>query len=71
MVEVRSKILQQSEDLLEYPDPIVFMSLVVDTSGCLYEYFIRLLFLYAHREVSALDNELQEESYQFRFLRTV
>jgi hypothetical protein len=31
--------------------------------------FSRLLFLHAHREVSALDNEIPEESGQFRFLR--
>jgi len=34
----------------------------------MYEDFIRLLFLHAHREASALTNELQEESDQFRFL---
>ena len=31
--------------------------------------FSRLLFLHAHREVSALANEIPEESDQFRFLR--
>jgi hypothetical protein len=31
--------------------------------------FSRLLFLHAHREASALANELPEESEQFRFLR--
>ena len=41
----------------------------VDTSGRLYDDFIRLLFLHAHREASALANELPEESDQFRFLR--
>ena len=30
--------------------------------------FFRLLFLHAHREASALANELQEVSDQFRFL---
>ena len=45
------------------------LPLVVNTSGRLYEDFIRLLFLHAHREASALTNELQEESDQFRFLR--
>ena len=40
----------------------------VDTSGRIYDDFIRLLFLNSHREVSALPNELPEESDQFRFL---
>ncbi len=46
-----------------------FIPLVVDTTGRVYDEFIRLLFLHAHREVSALVNELAEESDQFRFLR--
>ena len=41
----------------------------MDTSGRPYDDFIRLLFLHAHREASALANELPEESDQFRFLR--
>jgi hypothetical protein len=45
------------------------MSVAVDTVGRIYEDFSRLLFLYAHREASALANELPEESEQFRFLR--
>ena len=39
------------------------------TTGRMYDDFIRLLFLHAHRETSALANELPEESDQFRFLR--
>ncbi len=42
----------------------------VDTAGRIYDDFSRLLFLHAHREASALANELPEESEQFRFLRT-
>jgi hypothetical protein len=41
----------------------------VDTSDRLYHEFIHLQFLYDHREASDLDNELPEESDQFRFLR--
>ena len=41
----------------------------MDTTGRLYDEFIRLLFLHGHREVSALADELPEESDQFRFLR--
>ena len=45
------------------------MSLVVDTSGLIYDDFSRLLFLHVHREALALVNELPQESGQFRFLR--
>jgi hypothetical protein len=51
------------------PEPIDFIPVAVDTSGRIYEDFSRLLFLYAHRETSALANEIPEESEQFRFLR--
>ncbi len=51
------------------PEPIAFMSVAVDTSVRVYDDFSRLLFLHAHREASALVNELPEESEQFRFLR--
>ena len=37
--------------------------------GQKFDDFSRLLFLYAHREASALSNEIPEESEQFRFLR--
>ena len=37
--------------------------------GRVYDDFSRLLFLHAHREASALSNEIPEESEQFRFLR--
>ena len=47
------------------------MTVTVDTSGRIYDDFSRLLLLHAHREASALDNELPEESDQFRFLRDV
>ena len=43
----------------------------MDTSGRLYDDFLRLLFLHAHREASALADELPEESDQFRFLHAV
>ena len=42
----------------------------MDTIGRLYDEFIRLLFLDAHREAMVLDNELPEDSDQFRFLRS-
>ena len=51
------------------PDPIVFLSVTVSTSGHVYDDFVRLLFLHAHREGSILAGELPEKSDQFRFLR--
>ena len=66
---VRIKIRHYRNIYLNHPDPIAFIPLAVDTTGRLYDEFIRLLFLHAHREASALANELPEESDQFRFLR--
>jgi hypothetical protein len=51
------------------PDPITFLPAAVDTTGRLYDDFSRLLFQHAHREASALTNEIPEESGQFCFLR--
>jgi hypothetical protein len=68
---VRKKILHYLQLYINRPDPIDFLPVVVDTTGRLYDDFSRLLFLHDHREVSALDNEIPEESDQFRFLREV
>ena len=65
----RLKIRHYRHVYLNRPDPIAVIPLAVDTTGRLYDEFIRLLFLYAHREASALANELPEESDKFRFLR--
>ncbi len=67
--EVRIKIRHYRNVYLNHPDPIDFVPVVVDTTGHLYDEFIRPLFLYPHREVSTLTNDLPEESDQFRFLR--
>ena len=45
------------------------MPVTVDTSDRIYDDFVRLLFLHAHREALALANDIPEESGQFRFLR--
>jgi hypothetical protein len=66
---VRAKIRHYRQWYLNRPDPIAFMPVAVDTSGRVYDDFSRLLFLHAHREASTLDNEIPEESEQFRFLR--
>jgi hypothetical protein len=59
---VRIKISHYRNLYLNHPEPIVFIPLAVDTTGRMYDEFILLLFLHAHREASALDNELPEES---------
>ena len=68
---VRIKIRHYRNLYLNRPDPIVFIPLVVDTTGSLYDDFIRLPLLHDHREESVLTHELPEESDQFRFLRSV
>ena len=67
---VRIKIRNYRNVYLNRPDPIVFIPLGVDTTGHVYDEFIRLLFLNTHCETSVLTNELPEESDQFRFLRS-
>ena len=56
---------------IDRPEPITFMPVAVDTSGRIYDDFLRLLFLDTHREASALTNDIPEESGHFRFLDTV
>jgi hypothetical protein len=58
----RKKIIHSRQLYIDRPDPIAFMPVTVDTSGRIYDDFSRLLFLHAHREASALGNELPEES---------
>ena len=67
----RKKILHYRQLYVDRPEPIAFMPVAVDTGGRIYDDFSRLLFLHAHREASALTNELPEESGQFRFIRAV
>ena len=66
----RIKIRHYRNLYLNHPDPIAFITLAVDTTGRMYDEFIRLLFLHSHREASTLANELSEESDQFRFLHS-
>ena len=67
---VRIKIRHYHNLFLNRPDPIPFIPLTVDTTGRLYDDFIRFFFFHSTREASALANELPEESDQFRFLRS-
>ncbi len=41
----------------EQPDPVVFMPVAASTSGQINEETLRLLFLHAHREATALAGE--------------
>ncbi len=61
----RAKIHHYRQLYINRPEPITFMTVAIDTTGRIYEDFSRLLFLHAHREASALANELPEESEQF------
>jgi hypothetical protein len=63
------KIRHYRQVYADRSDPIMFLSIVVSTSGHVYEDFTRLFFLHVHREASILSGELPEESEQFRFLR--
>ena len=56
----RTKIRHYRQLYINRPDPIAFMPLAVDTAGRIYDDFSRLLFLHAHREASALSNEIPE-----------
>ncbi len=67
----RKKILHYRQLYVDRPDPIVFRPVVVDTSDRIYDDFLSLLFLHAHRETSALVNDIPEESGHFRFFRGV
>ena len=66
----RKKIIHYRQLYLDRPEPIAFMPVAVDTSDRIYDDFLRLLFLLAHREASTLANDIPEESGHFRFLRT-
>ena len=66
----RKKILHYRQLYVDRPDPIAFMPVAVDTSGRIYDDFLRLLFLHAHREASALANDIPGGIGHFRFLHT-
>ena len=65
----RKKILHYRQLYVDRPDPIAFKPVSVDTSGRIYDDFLRPLFLHAHREASALANDIPEESSHVFFLR--
>jgi hypothetical protein len=63
------KIVVRDKIYLQRPAPIEFMSVPVDTSVRVHDDFNRLLFFGILSVKYPLDNELPEESDQFRFLR--
>jgi hypothetical protein len=65
----RSTELHSRQFYVDLSDSIVFMSVVVSTSGGVHDDFLRFLFLHPHREDSDLVGELSEECDQFRFLQ--
>ena len=66
-VDLTIKIRHYRQLYADKPDPVIFLPVAMNTSGHIYEDFVRLLFLHTHREVSILSGELPEESDQFRF----
>ena len=67
---VSKKIRHDRQFYEDKSDRVIFLSVVVNTSGRIYEDFVRQLFLHVHREANILAGELHKESDQFRFLRT-
>jgi hypothetical protein len=47
--EVRKKIIHYHQLYADKPDPVVFPPITVNTSDLVYDDFVRLLFLNAHR----------------------
>ena len=64
---VRTKIIHYRRLYADRPDPVVFMPLVVNTSGRLYDDFLRLHFLHTHPEASALTGVLPHASRGYCF----
>ncbi len=56
----RMKIRDYRQIYVDSPDPIVFLTVSVNTSGRFYEDFTRLFFLDTHREGSILSRELPD-----------
>ena len=46
----RKMIIHYRQLYIDRPDPIAFMTVAVDTSGHIYDDFLRLLFFHTHRE---------------------
>ena len=64
----RKQIIHYRQLYIDRPEPIAFMPVAGDTSVRIYDNFLRLLLLHAHREASALVNDIPQESGHFRVL---
>jgi hypothetical protein len=51
-VVARKKIIHYCQLYFDRPDPIAVIPVAVDTSGRIYDDFLRLLFLHAHRQAA-------------------
>jgi hypothetical protein len=65
----KMKIRHYRQIYADRPDPIMFLSIVVSTSGHVYEDLPQLLFLHTNRDAGILTGKLPEESEQFRFFK--
>ena len=65
---VEGKDYHHDQLYIDRPDPIAFMPVAVDTSGHIYDDFLRLLFLHAHRETSALADDIPRHAGGIRSL---
>jgi hypothetical protein len=54
----RKKIIHYRQLSIDRSEPIAFMPVAVDTSGRIYDDFLRLLFLHAHREASGFSHSV-------------
>ena len=66
----RKKIIHYRQLYIDRPDPIAFMPVAVDTSGRIFDDFLRLLFLHPDREASVLPNDIPGGIGHFRFLHS-
>jgi hypothetical protein len=57
-VMVRKKIIHYRQLYIDRPEPIAFMTVVVDTTDHIYDDFLCLLFLHDHCEGSDLTNDI-------------
>ena len=64
---VRIKIRHYRQLYTDQPDPILFLPIIVNISGHVYNDFVQLLFLHAHREASILTGELPRNLLSFAF----
>jgi hypothetical protein len=62
---VRKKILHYCQVYVDKTDPIIFLTVTVNTSGRVYDDIVRFLFLHVHRETSVLTGDLSRNLNSF------